>query len=97
MAIRSDTAGLEKSYLLDMLTEDAGCVLEIGCGDGRLIWQMAESAALIVGVDLPATLPSKETGARFESHQLCRRQRRSLALSPEQLCSGHIWLVLLMN
>ena len=64
MAIRSDTAGLEKSYLLDMLTEDAGCVLEIGCGDGRLIWQMAESAALIVGVDLPATLPSKETGAR---------------------------------
>ena len=65
MAIRSDTAGLEKSYLLDMLTEDAGCVLEIGCGDGRLIWQIAESAALIVGVDLPATLPSEDSSARF--------------------------------
>ena len=63
MAIRSDAAGLEKSYLLDMLAEKVGCILEIGCGDGRLIGKIASSASRIVGIDLPATLPSAQPGA----------------------------------
>ena len=58
MAIRSDSAGLEKSYLLDMLSGDDGCILEIGCGDGRLTRKYAQRTRQVVGVDLPRSLPS---------------------------------------
>ncbi len=57
MAIRNDTAGNEKSYLLDMLAGAVGEVLEIGCGDGRLTRKYAGRAARVFGVDLPGTLP----------------------------------------
>ena len=57
MAIRSDAAGNERSYLLDMLADDAGCVLEVGCGDGRLTRKYAKRAAQVFAVDLPSTLP----------------------------------------
>ncbi len=60
MAIRSDSAGFEKSYLLDMLPEDAGCVLEIGCGDGRLTRKFADSTTRVIGIDLPGTLPRED-------------------------------------
>lgn len=61
MAIRSDSAGLEKSYLLDMLADDAGCVLEIGCGDGRLTRKYADCVTRVIGIDLPATLPREDS------------------------------------
>lgn len=67
MAIRSDSAGLEKSYLLDMLAGDASCVLEIGCGDGRLTRKYADAVAQVIGVDLPATLPREESERLPES------------------------------
>ena len=57
MAIRSDTAGNEKSYLLDMLAGEGGCILEVGCGDGRLTRKYADLAARVVGIDLPSALP----------------------------------------
>ena len=57
MAIRGDTSGQEKSYLLDMLGGDVGCVLEIGCGDGRLTRKYAGLASQVVGIDLPSALP----------------------------------------
>ncbi|MCY3867729.1 MAG: class I SAM-dependent methyltransferase [Chloroflexi bacterium] len=57
MAIRSDAAGNECSYLLDMLADEVGCVLEIGCGDGRLTRKYADRTARVFGVDLPATMP----------------------------------------
>ncbi len=56
MAIQSDTAGAEQSYLQDMLAEDVGCVLEIGCGDGRLTRKYAERAKNVLGIDLPDAL-----------------------------------------
>ncbi|MCY3573734.1 MAG: class I SAM-dependent methyltransferase [Chloroflexi bacterium] len=56
MAIRSDTAGKEKGYLQDMLAGDAGCVLEIGCGDGRLTRKVHDRAQGVVGIDLPEAL-----------------------------------------
>ncbi|MCY4018119.1 MAG: class I SAM-dependent methyltransferase [Chloroflexi bacterium] len=57
MGIRSDTAGHEKKYLLDMLPSQCDRILEIGCGDGRLTWQCAEFADALVGIDVtPDTL-----------------------------------------
>lgn len=57
MAIRSDSAGLEKQYLLDMLPAHSNRILEIGCGDGRLTWQCAELAEELVAIDVtPDTL-----------------------------------------
>ena len=56
MAIRSDTAGAEQNYLQDMLAEDVGCVLEIGCGGGRLTRKYYECAKSVVGIDLPDAL-----------------------------------------
>ena len=57
MAIRGDSSGLEKNYLMDLLPSDVGCILEIGCGDGRLTRKYADLARQVVGVDLPPTLP----------------------------------------
>lgn len=67
MAIRSDTAGNEKAYLRDMLSADAGTVLEVGCGDGRLTRKYADLPRRIVGVDLPTTLPHSDAAPLPES------------------------------
>ncbi|MCY4071141.1 MAG: class I SAM-dependent methyltransferase [Chloroflexi bacterium] len=68
MAIRSDTAGLEKKYLLDMLPAQSNRMLEIGCGDGRLTWQYADLADSLVAIDVtPDTLAEalRERPERF--------------------------------
>ena len=68
MAIRSDTTGNEKKYLLDMLPAQCNRILEIGCGDGRLTWQYAELANSVVGIDVtPDTLAEalRERPERF--------------------------------
>ncbi len=62
MAIRGDTTGQERGYLLDMLPPDIGSVLEIGCGDGRLTRKYAERARHVVGIDLPRSLPGEING-----------------------------------
>ncbi|MCY4538724.1 MAG: class I SAM-dependent methyltransferase [Chloroflexi bacterium] len=68
MAIRGDTAGTEKRYVLDMLPAQCNRILEIGCGDGRLTWQYAELADSIVAIDVtPDTLAEalRERPERF--------------------------------
>ena len=50
MAIRGDTTGAERHYLLDMLSA-GGDALEIGCGDGRLTRVYAGLARRVVGID----------------------------------------------
>lgn len=39
-----------------MLAEDVGCVLEIGCGDGRLTRKYHARTKNVVGIDLPDAL-----------------------------------------
>lgn len=70
MASRSDSAGAEKRYLLDML-ESGGRTLEIGCGDGRLTWQYADLAAAVIGIDVTAATVSG--GLSQKPHRLARQ------------------------
>lgn len=68
MAIRGDSAGNEKKYLLDMLPSRCDRILEIGCGDGRLTWHYAEFADAVVAIDVtPDTLAEalRERPERF--------------------------------
>jgi len=52
MPIRLDPEANESAALVDFAGSLTGKrVLEIGCGDGRLTWLYAESAARIVGID----------------------------------------------
>ncbi len=67
MAIRGDSAGLEKHYLLDLLASDPGHILEIGCGDGRLTRKYADLAQLVIGIDLLSTLPRGKIDALPET------------------------------
>ena len=52
MAIRLDPEANEPAALFDFAGSLSGRrVLEIGCGDGRLTWLYAESAARVVAID----------------------------------------------
>ena len=52
MAMRMDTAKLEQHYLLDMLEVEDHCILEIGCGSGRMTRLYADGARHVVGIDV---------------------------------------------
>lgn len=64
MAIRSDTSGIEKNYLLDMLAVRGCRILEVGCGDGRLLWQYAGLSAAAIGIDPDAATLQRALPAR---------------------------------
>ena len=52
MPIRLDPEANEPAALVDFAGSLSGRrVLEIGCGDGRLTWLYAESAARVVAID----------------------------------------------
>ena len=97
MAIRGDTSGLEKSYLLDMLGGDVGCVLEIGCGDGRLTAKYASLAAEVVGIDLPGSLPANGLAAFPNPGAGGGGKRGRPALQAGALRHSHFLSLVLMN
>ena len=66
MTIRGDVAGIEKQYLLDMLPSEGGRIIEIGSGDGRLTWQYAGLAELVVGIDVTPDTLAESIEARPE-------------------------------
>lgn len=70
MAIRGDSSGQEGLYLFDMLPQQLGRVLEIGCGDGRLTRKYAERAEQVVGIDLPSSIPRRSEGASTDKIDL---------------------------
>lgn len=49
---RVDPEGVERQALAELAPTDGLRVLELGCGDGRLTWWLARSAASVVAVDV---------------------------------------------
>ena len=52
MAMRADTAKLERQYLHDMRDIEGRTILEIGSGEGRMTWLYADHARHVVGIDV---------------------------------------------
>jgi 2-polyprenyl-6-hydroxyphenyl methylase/3-demethylubiquinone-9 3-methyltransferase len=52
MTVQKDPEGNEVRFLQRHANVDGKRVLEIGCGDGRLTWKYATTAAQVVGIDL---------------------------------------------
>lgn len=46
-----DPEGIETRAIHELVDFSAKDVLEIGCGDGRLIWRYADQAATVIGID----------------------------------------------
>jgi ubiquinone/menaquinone biosynthesis C-methylase UbiE len=46
-----DPDGLELGHLRELANPARAKVLEIGCGDGRLVWQYGHDASRVYGVD----------------------------------------------
>ncbi len=46
-----DPEGVELRNLLDVASLKGARVLELGCGDGRLLREVANAAELVVGID----------------------------------------------
>lgn len=51
MAGRIDPEGVERTALAEVAPVDGLRVLEVGCGDGRLTFQVAAAAASVLAVD----------------------------------------------
>ncbi|HTP08576.1 MAG TPA: class I SAM-dependent methyltransferase [Anaerolineae bacterium] len=51
MAVFADPEDTETRALHDYADFNGKCVLEIGCGDGRLTWRYADRAASVVAID----------------------------------------------
>ena len=49
---RVDPEGLETQALVELAPVDGLRVLELGCGDGRLTWWLARTAASVVAVEV---------------------------------------------
>jgi ubiquinone/menaquinone biosynthesis C-methylase UbiE len=51
MPIEKDPEGTEPLHLHQLADITGRRVLEVGCGDGRLTWRYARSAARVTGID----------------------------------------------
>jgi ubiquinone/menaquinone biosynthesis C-methylase UbiE len=54
MTVQPDPEKTESKYLHRFADFNGKRILEIGCGDGRLTWQYANSARQVTGIDLHA-------------------------------------------
>jgi 2-polyprenyl-3-methyl-5-hydroxy-6-metoxy-1,4-benzoquinol methylase len=56
MAIVIDPEGRELEALAGVVDFAGLRVLDVGCGDGRLVWRIAPRAASVLGIDVDADL-----------------------------------------
>lgn len=54
MTLQKDPEGTETLFLRRSADFTGKRVLEIGCGDGRLIWRYANATGCLIGIDLDA-------------------------------------------
>ena len=56
MAVTIDPDGRELEALAKVVDFEGLRVLDVGCGDGRLVWRIAPQAESVVGIDLDGDL-----------------------------------------
>ena len=56
MAVTIDPDGRELEALAKVVDFEGLRVLDVGCGDGRLVWRIAPQAKSVVGIDVDADL-----------------------------------------
>lgn len=54
MTVQIDPEGNELEALTELVDFAGLRVLDVGCGDGRLVWRIAPDAAFVLGVDTDA-------------------------------------------
>jgi len=59
MPVERDPQEVETRYLHDFVDVKDACVLEVGCGDGRLTWRYAAAAARVAALDVSAWGPAQ--------------------------------------
>lgn len=64
---RRDPERAERRFLQPYLPQPQDRVLDIGCGDGRLTWLFACTAACAAGIDIDLEELGKAPGARPEA------------------------------
>ena len=62
MAVTIDPEGRELEALARVVDFEGLRVLDVGCGDGRLVWRIAPASESVLGIDLDGELI--ETAAR---------------------------------
>lgn len=56
MAVTIDPEGRELEALAEVVDFSGLRVLDVGCGDGRLVWRIASQAESVLGIDVDADL-----------------------------------------
>ncbi len=52
MAVTIDPEGRELEALAEVVDFEGLRVLDVGCGDGRLVWRVARTAEFVLGIDV---------------------------------------------
>lgn len=68
MAVTIDPEGQELEALAEVVDFDGLRVLDVGCGDGRVVWRIAPVAHSVLGIDVDGDLI--ETGRREMPREL---------------------------
>jgi 2-polyprenyl-3-methyl-5-hydroxy-6-metoxy-1,4-benzoquinol methylase len=56
VAVVIDPEGRELEALAQVVDFEGLRVLDVGCGDGRLVWRIAPAAASVLGIDIDGEL-----------------------------------------